>query len=253
MARMVRSLLQYEARPVAACLVILLLGLTSLVAVRAESTWRLLFPGSARPETNIHYSLQHDGRWHFRGLLAARPVGASVVIDTEVEGRPATAVRAVVLGATNFPAAIERALLPGATVEDVITSAEAARVTVRGRLVESTISEPTILQVTYHAIWAASFLHIVDGAAPSTVVGRAAVAPDGAFTLSLPDLRRAKLVMSYAESDRGYFRLRLQAASGSGPWIRLRRAAGVGQELALPAASEYGDLVVTPFADVRRE
>lgn len=216
-------------------------------AVPDDLVWRLVFPQAVGTDTTINYALHDSGSWQFRGVWPAAAGDRSVPVSVVVQGRSATAARAIILGPAHLPVAIERPLVPATPAEDTIVFVDASHVPVRGRIVDSPLDEPAVINVGYHATWGVSFLQIVDGAAPTVAVGRALVAPDGSFTLSLPDLRHSQVVMSYAPAQRGYFRLRLNTVSESGPTLRLRLVDGGPEELALPAAAEYAELAVTPI------
>lgn len=98
------------------------------------------------------------------------------------------------------------------------------------------------IEARYSAYWGHEFFGITDGAVPTYTVATSMIAPDGTFTLNVPDFAQDPVVASFAPESRGSLRLDLRdPATGNFPYgpSSLQSIEKRGQPVQVGIASQY--------------
>ena len=95
------------------------------------------------------------------------------------------------------------------------------------------------MEAVYLASWGHEFYGIVDGFVQQFHLGTSKIAPDGTFTLNVPDFMRDPVVASYAAHSRGSILLSVHDSSPGNRVYRLEDVTRRGRSAEVPIASEY--------------
>jgi hypothetical protein len=127
----------------------------------------------------------------FGGYDVKRVVDGKVLIHTQVEGKAATSLRAVLYAPHCRIQTIRVDDLQASHREGAFHCSPLGAIELRGKFNRGEITPDRRLEVEvrYLGFWAHTFFGIADGPVLTLHIGKATVAPDGSFRVALPNLR----------------------------------------------------------------
>jgi len=127
------------------------------------------------------------------GFIRTRPDATTYSIPLAYEGLAADSVKAIIYSPSSRFVLIEGSR--SSTNEAMTLTLEPQKtVTIAGTIASSIGGEGLIVEATYVAPWAMSFLGYLDGPVPTFVIGSVPLEPDGSFSITLPRLSEDPVV-----------------------------------------------------------
>jgi len=163
-------------------------------------------------------------------------------IDTTSNGKPADALKAIVycpgysLGLIDAPALKD----PAARIASVDLKPFPS-IPLTGKVVapagQSLLGFK--LELTYEAVWGMNFFGYIDGMAPSFTVAQTGLAPDGSFSITIPDFARDPVISKFEQRTLDVLKLTLRdPKTGNFPYD-LVLPESLGQRNELKIRTEY--------------
>jgi hypothetical protein len=174
----------------------------------------------------------------YGSFLRTSPDVREYVVETSRDGQAATTLKAIIYCPGYRIVLVNESDLQSRR-SVLIDLKPLGSVPLSGQLVSAPIPLDLNIEAVYLAYWSHSFFRIADGAVAQFTVATSKVAPDGSFSLNIPDLARDPVVASFPEGpERGEIRL-IPRESGTGNIPYLLEIHNAERNFHLPVAAEY--------------
>jgi hypothetical protein len=149
-------------------------------------------------------------------------------IETAFEGKPASALKAIIYCPGYGIKTIHLPTLPETVSQGVDIGLEPLpQFQVSGKVLDVGQPDRFQIEVEYFAHWGNKFFGISDGRTTTFKMGATTIRNDGTFEVMLPDFSRDPIVSAY--SDKGYFGIRIRDPKTGNDIYKLERPLRPGE------------------------
>ena len=209
---------------------------------QASPTIRLRFPDVDLTDLGIRYHLTGPFGG-IGGFVRTEPKVREYDIDLTRQGKPAESFKAVVYRPGHRFVLLRESVAEAQPLRTVSINFEPlGSIPLTGEIILARPVAGLTIQATYLATWGHDFYGIIDGFVEQYTVASADIAPDGTFTLNVPDFMNDPVVASYTGYLRGHFYLNVYQTATGNLAYRLEDVARPGRPAEVPVAPEYAPL-----------